>query len=240
MRVALLPEEPYLRVELAVDWREDHTILRVENRVAVAATEVRFGQPHGSIVQPAFARSAAERARFEVPGQRYAHVDDGERGMAILAPDTYGWNARGLKAGGVRLGMSLLRAPRWPDPAADRREHQIAYAFAPTAGAKVSALEAAWLAYTVAPRVRLFTCDDPSVLVVATKPADDGRGVVVRVRECDGLARDVALRCGGRMRAAEAVDAVERPVADAAPAIEAENLRFALPAFALRTFRVLF
>jgi alpha-mannosidase len=239
MRIELRVGEPYLRVELAVDWRENHVILRAENRIAVAAREVRFGQAHGSVVRTAYPRSPAERARFEVPGQRYAHLDDGQRGIAILAPDTYGWNARGLRGGGVRLGMSLLRSPRWPDPTADRGEQRITYAFAPTAGAPVSALEAAWTAYVDEPRVRLFTCETPGVIVVATKPADDGRGVVVRVRECDGTAQDVALRCGGRMRAVEAVDACEQSIRGAV-AIEAENLRFALPAYALRSFRVQF
>lgn len=239
MRIELRAGEPFLRVELAVDWREDHVLLRVENRLAVAANDVRFGQAHGSIVRAANATSAAERARFEVPAQRYAHVDDGSRGLAILAPDTYGWNARGLKGGGVRLGMSLLRSPRWPDPGADRGERRIAYAFAPTAGAAVSALEAAWSAYTDEPRVRLFTCETPGVIVVATKPADDGRGVVVRVRECDGAAQDVALRCGGRMRAAEPVDACELRVPGAV-AIEEENLRFPIGAYALRSIRVQF
>jgi alpha-mannosidase len=239
MRVELRAGEPFLRVELAVDWREDHVLLRVENRIPVAASGVRFGQPHGSIVRAAIPRSAAERARFEVPGQRFAHVDDGDRGVAILAPDTYGWNAQGLKGGGVRLGMSLLRSPRWPDPTADRGERRISYAFAPTAGACVSALEAAWSAYTDAPRVRLFTCETPGVIVVATKPADDGRGVVVRVRECDGAAQDVSLRCGGRMRAAEAVDACELPVPGAVR-IDQEDLRFALGPYALRSFRVAF
>jgi len=193
MRIELRAGEPYLRVELAVDWREDHVILRVENRIAVAARDVRFGQAHGSILRSAYPASPAERARFEVPAQRYAHVDDGNRGLAILAPDTYGWNARGLKGGGVRLGMSLLRSPRWPDPTADRREHRIAYAFAPTAGAAVSALEAAWTAYATEPRVRLFTCEVPSVIVVATKPADDGNGVIVRVRR-HGAGGRLALR----------------------------------------------
>lgn len=239
MRIELLGDEPYLRVELAVDWREDHAILRIENRIAVAARDVRFGQPHGSLLRPAFPATPAERARFEVPAQRYAHIDDGTRGLAILAPDIFGWNARGLKRGGVRVGMSLLRAPRWPDPTADRHEHRIAYAYAPTAGAPVSALETAWLAYACEPRVRLFTCDDPGVLVVATKPADDGHGVIVRVRECDGRASTVALRCGGRMRSVEAVDACERQTAGDVT-IDAENLVFALMPFALRSFRVKF
>jgi alpha-mannosidase len=239
MRIELRAGEPFLRVELGVDWKEDHVVLRVENRVAVAAREVRFGQAHGSIVRTAYPRTPAERARFEVPAQRYAHIDDGERGVAILAPDTYGWNARGLKGGGVRLGMSLLRSPRWPDPGADRGERRIAYAFAPTAGAPVSALEAAWTAYVEEPRVRLFTCDTPGVIVVATKPADDGRGVVVRVRECDGTPQDVVLRCGGRMRSAAAVDACELPVPDKVT-IDQEHLLFALGAYALRSFRLIF
>jgi alpha-mannosidase len=239
MRIELRAGEPCLRIELAVDWREDHVILRVENRLAVPVRDVLFGQAHGSITRTAYPRTPAERARFEVPAQRFALADDGNRGVAIFAPDTYGWNARGLKGGGVNVGLSLLRAPRWPDPSADRGDHRIAYAFAPTAGARVSALEAAWSDYVAEPRVRLFTCETSGVIVVATKPADDGHGVIVRVRECDGGAPDVALRCGGRMRAVACVDACERPVAGDVR-IDAEELRFALAPFALRSFRVEF
>jgi alpha-mannosidase len=239
MQIELREREPFVRVEFVVDWRENHVILRVENRIAVDAPGVRFGQPHGSLVRSAFASSPAERARFEVPAQRYALVDDGERGLAILAPDTYGWNARGLAGGGVRLGLSLLRSPCWPDASADRGEHRIAYAFAPTAGARISALEDAWNAYVGEPHVALFTGDTPGMLVVATKPADDGRGVIVRVRECDGVAQQAALRCGGRMRHAQAVDACEVPVSGDVT-IVAEQLVFALPAYGLRSFRVEF
>ena len=56
----------------------------------------------------------------------------------------------------------------------------------PTSGASISALEHAWLTYAEEDRVRLFTCENPSVLIVATYPSDDASGVIVRVRECDG------------------------------------------------------
>ena len=85
--------------------------------------------------------------------------------------------------------------------------------------------------------MRLFTCDDPAVDIVATKPAEDGVGVIVRVRECDGARRQVVLRCGGRMRRVEAVDACERPIAGEAT-LEEETLCFVLPPYALRSFRV--
>jgi alpha-mannosidase len=239
MRIALHEEEPWLRVELAVAWHEDHVLLRAEHRVALAAREVRYGQPHGTLVRTAYPQSAADRAQFEVPAQRWAHVAHGESGLALFATDLYGWSGIGLPKGGVRLGTSLLRAPRWPDPGADRGEQQLSYAFVPTAGATIGALEDAWQLYADEPRVRLFTCEDPGVLVVATYPSDDGSAVVVRVRECDGVTRRVRLRCGGRMHGATPVDAVERPI-DGDLAIEDEYLVFELGAFALRSFLVRF
>ena len=165
------------------------------------------------------------------------HATDGDAGVAILAADTYGWSALALRSGGIRVGMSLLRSPTWPDPQADRGEHHIAYALVPTAGATIGALEAAWRDYAEPDRVRLFTCDDPAVLVVATKPADDGDGVIVRVRECDGEARRVDLRCGGRMRECERGRCL-RTAGRGRARVDGELLRFVLPAFALRTFRV--
>ncbi len=239
MQISLHEDEPWLRVESAVAWHEKHVLLRAEHRVALRARDVRFGQQHGTLVRTAFANNEADRAKFEVPAQRWAHVTDGEHGLAVFTRDLYGWNAVGLDAGGVRLGTSLLRAPRWPDPMADRGEQRLAYALVPTSGAPVSALEHAWEAYAVADRVRLFTCDDPAVLIVATYPGEGADGVIVRVRECDGAARRVALRCGGRMREAVAVDAAERPAAAEASIVE-EDLVFELGPYALRSFLVRF
>ncbi|HEY6233792.1 MAG TPA: glycoside hydrolase family 38 C-terminal domain-containing protein, partial [Candidatus Elarobacter sp.] len=232
-------DEPWLRVEIAASWHENHVLLRAEHRIALNARDVRFGQQHGTLVRTAFPQTDAERAKFEVPAQRWAHVDDGTHGLAVFSPDLYGWSGVGLKDGGVRLGTSLLRSPRWPDPLADRGEQQLEYAFVPTSGASVSALEHAWRTYAEEDRVRLFTCENESVLIVATYPADDASGVVVRVRECDGGRHRVALRCGGRMRTAIAVDAVERPVPGEAEIVE-EDLVFELGPFALRSFLVRF
>ena len=238
MRLSLAEGEPYVRIELTVRWAARHRILRAEHRFALQTREARFGQPHGTLVRTAAPETAAERARFEVPAQRWVHVTAGRYGAALFAPDTYGWSAFALRRGGIRVGASLLRAPMWPDPGADRGDHTIRYAIAPTAGATIGDLEAAWRDYAEPERVRLFTCDDPAVLVVATKPADDGNGVIVRVRECNGETRRGDLICGGRMRSAESVDACERAIAGDS-IVEGERLSFMLPAFGLRSFRVL-
>lgn len=240
MRVRLVAGEPFLRVDLDVDWTERRTLLRVENWLPLSADRVTYGSPHGAITRSALQSTPAEAAKFEVPGQRYAIARDSQRnGLALFALDTYGWSARVLPRGGMRLGHSLLRGTSWPDERADVGEHRLAYAFAPLRGATAGAIEQAWLQFAHEPRVRLFTCDDTAVLVAACKPAHDGNGVIVRVRECDGAARDVALRCGARMTQAVAVDALERPL-EREVGIEQEQVRFRLEPYELRTLRVRF
>ncbi len=120
MRVELRRGEPFVRVSCAVDWRETHTILRVENWLALQTDRVTYGAPHGCVVRSARRESTRQRAQFEVPGQRFASASDERGGLALFALDTYGWSARTLAGGGLHLGHSLLRSPTWPDPIADR------------------------------------------------------------------------------------------------------------------------
>lgn len=227
--------EPFLRLDVAVDWRERHAVLRLENELRFAAKRLRFGSPHGTVARAAAPRTREERAKFEAPGQRFARADAATGGLAVLALDTYGWSA--ASSGVTRVGNSLLRGPVWPDPDADRGEHAFAFAFVPFASLGMGDLERLWERFAGTTDVPMFVSDDPSVLVVAQKPADDGDGVVVRVRECDGAPRDLVLRCGVRAREVASVDALERPVRRDA-ALEDGALRAQLGAYELRSFRV--
>lgn len=239
MRISLAQNEPFVRVETALEWRANRTILRMENWLTAQPETVRFGSPHGTIDRSVAGDTPEAQARFEVPGQRFASVNHPRGGLAIFTLDTYGWSARRLPKGGVQIGHSLLRSPRWPDPSADRGEAQLVWAFAPHANAGTGALERAWERFASPPSVRLFTSDDDAAAIVAVKPAEDGDGAIVRVRECDGAKRPVRLRCGARMRSVTAVDALERPI-DVEASIEGEYLHATIDAYALRSFRVRF
>ncbi|MHB8145961.1 MAG: alpha-mannosidase [Vulcanimicrobiaceae bacterium] len=240
MRIELRAGEPFVRVALAIDWREHHLLLRCENWFGMHTDAVTYGTPHGTIRRNLARDTAAARARYEVPGQRFALASDaGGSGIAILALDTYGWDARALPAGGVRVGHSLLRGTRWPDERADSGEQRFQWAYAPFANATASACEHLWERFSAAPRVRLFTSDDPAVLVVACKPAADGNGIIVRVRECDGVPRSLRLRCGARMRRAFPVDGLERRLSGEST-IERESLVGSIAAYGLAGYRVVF
>jgi alpha-mannosidase len=211
-RLTLDANEPFLRVEWAVDWRERHALLRIENDLSFRAQRARFGVPHGAVDRAPSPRTPRERAKFEAPGQRYARVDGARGGLALLALDSYGWSI-GRARRGTRLGHSLLRGPTWPDPAADRGTHAFSFAYLPFAELGMGDLERAWELFAGVAGVPMFTSDDPALLVVASKLADEADGIVVRVRECEGAARDAVLRCGARARAVVCVDALERPLA---------------------------
>ena len=241
MRVSLAEGDPFLRVDAAIDWQDRRRFLRIENCLRIDAHEAAYGAPHGVVVRGARADTPERRAQYEVPGQRFAFVRAASRraGLAMLALDTYGWSGRADDRG-FALGHSLLRGTTWPDPSADEGEHRFAWAYLPAQdGATYATIERAWLRFATEPTVRLFDGGDAAVLVVACKPAQDGDGVIVRVRECDGDARRLRVRCGGRMRAVQAVDALERPI-QGDPRIEGESFLSDVPGFGLRSFRVRF
>lgn len=211
MRLALLEDEPYLRVDLAVDWSERKTSLRVEQWLAVDAPSVTDA--------PA--------------SQRFARVAGaGGSGLAVLASDLSSWSLRALRDGGVHLALQLAGEE-------ERGELGFSYAFAPFERASPGMIERVWRIYAFGERVPLFTCEDDAVAIEGTRAAAGAEGAIVGVRECDGLAREVRLHCGGRVRSARELDGEGREVG---PEVRLEEwaLVFMLPASARRRFLVRF
>jgi hypothetical protein len=207
MRLSHLEGEPFLRVELALDWRERRGgSLQMETWLALAGEPGLLGADSGG---------------------RFAHAGDARCALAIFALDADGWKSRRLKHG-LHLIYDLLRSAK---PA----RYDLTWAFAPSGGADAGALEAAWERFAYPPRVRLFTSAEDGVVVDRCRPAGDGDGVILDVRECAGSARPVRLRCGARMRAVEP----EAPRAEEVR-IEAEELVAMIPASATLSFRVRF
>ena len=163
---------------------------------------------------------ANARVRFGID-RRFAAVEDERAGFAIFAAQQSIWKFRVLPRGGAHLRLDLLRR---------RGAAALAWAFAPfEPGISLGALEAAWDRFAHGARVRLFISEDPSVVVTACRPAPEGDGVIVSVREVDGAARPLQLRCGARMREVEG---------DAR--IEGEAISSDIGAFGEREFRVRF
>ncbi len=142
-------------------------------------------------------------------------------GVALLSDSTYGWSAFG-----DTLRLSLLRAPRLPDPEADRGRHAFAYAVMPHAGgwedAAVVAEAAAfnsrvrWASGAVPAGPWVSVEDAPGLVLDTVKRAEDGDALVLRLYEAHGGRGTARVRLPRRPVASAArASLLEEPLADA-------------------------
>ncbi|QVV66875.1 glycoside hydrolase family 38 C-terminal domain-containing protein [Synechococcus sp. LA31] len=127
--VQLRAASPWLELCLRVDWQQRHELLRLELPLAQAACRYAADTPGGVLERPAAVMNAREQARWEVPAISWlASQASAGGGLAVLLD-----GPQGVSADADRLGVSLLRAPTWPDPSADQGLQRIRLALMPCA-----------------------------------------------------------------------------------------------------------
>ena len=113
----------------AIDWWEEKTMLKVAFPVSVKASEASFEIPYGFIRRSTGLTDSWEKAKVEVPAQYWADLSKDDFGVSLINRSKSGYDVKGNT-----IRLSLLRSPIWPDPTADRGEHEVQYALYPHAG----------------------------------------------------------------------------------------------------------
>ena len=239
-----------IELDLDLDWHETEQILKLafplDIRADRSSAEIQFGHVH----RPTHENTSWDAARFELYCHRFVHLAEAGYGVALVNEATYGYDARRhTRADGgttTTVRMSVVRAPRSPDPRADRGRHRWRFALVP--GATVADAIEAGYALNLPLRVTsghggalpqpLVDMDSPAAVVEAVKLADDRSGdVVVRVYESlGGRARSV-LRTSFPVAEAGVVDLLERATGETL-AVDATGDGAAIP-IVLRPFQVL-
>ncbi|UFU08165.1 alpha-mannosidase [Ruania halotolerans] len=215
-----------------VDWHERERILKVAFPLAVHARESTAETQFGYVQRPTHTNTSWDAAKFEIPAHKWLHVGEPGYGIAVTNETTYGHEATrpgpgdAHGAGATTVRLSLLRAPRYPDPQTDQGHHILRYQL--VCGADVpEAIEAGYRTARplrercggapVEPVVRMSegTDNSPShgVLLETVKLADDGSGdLVLRLYESRGGRGRAELHvCEGvQMRGAAVTDLLER------------------------------
>lgn len=114
---------------LHVDWREDHLMLRTAFDVDVRAMRASYDIAFGVCERSTHTNTSWDEVQFEVPAHKWVDLSEKTHGVALLSKQSYGYSAKGNT-----LTLSLLRAPTYPSPQADRGEHDFSYALLPHAG----------------------------------------------------------------------------------------------------------
>ncbi|WNI23836.1 glycoside hydrolase family 38 C-terminal domain-containing protein [Streptomyces sp. ITFR-16] len=249
--LTLAPGAKRLDIDTEVDWHETEKFLKAAFPLDVHAERYASETQFGHFYRATHTNTSWEAAKFEACNHRFVHLEEPGWGVALVNDSTYGHDVtrtvRDSDAGTTTtVRVSLLRAPRFPDPETDQGVHRFRHALVPGAaigdavreGFRVNLPERRVTGEReVAPLVSL---DNDAVVVSAVKLADDASGdLVVRLYESTGGRARVLLSTGFPAGAVVACDLLERPLADApAPERDGEGVRLALRPFELVTLRI--
>ncbi|WAU83700.1 glycosyl hydrolase-related protein [Streptomyces sp. Qhu-G9] len=249
--LSLAPGEWRLDIDTEVDWHETEKFLKLAFPLDVHAERYASETQFGHFFRPTHTNTSWEAAKFEACNHRFVHLEEPGWGVAVVNDSTYGHDVtRAVRDDGgttTTVRVSLLRAPRFPDPETDQGVHRFRHALVPGAGIG-DAVREGWRinlperkvvggASEVAPLVAVA---QDAVVITAVKLADDGSGdVIVRFHESRGGRSRATLTAGFEVEAVTVTDLLERPLAGAAaPERSGDRITLKLRPFELVTLRL--
>jgi len=177
----------------------------------VRALNATYEMQFGHVERPTHYNTSYDLARFEVPMHRWFDLGEHGFGVAILNDCKYGGSVFDNT-----MRLSLLRAPKSPDPACDMGAHRFAYAVMPHAG---NWREAGVVAegyrfnkpFRLGPALggSFATVDDPNLVLDTIKRAEDSDAVVFRFYECHGTRGRATIRLHGNYASARRCNILE-------------------------------
>ncbi|HET9348351.1 MAG TPA: glycoside hydrolase family 38 C-terminal domain-containing protein [Arthrobacter sp.] len=248
-RISLAAGAGSLAISTAVDWQESEKLLKLGFALDVRADRSASETQFGHVFRPTHLNTSWETAKFEICAHRWIHVAEPGYGVAVTNSSTYGHDVtRNIREddGGTTttVRLSLLRAPKFPDPAADRGRHELNVTIRP--GASIADAVEEGYRTNLAPRVvkgahgvePLIAVSNPALVVEAVKLAEDGSGdVIVRVYESLGQRSAGTVTAGFAATGVHTVDLLERPAAAPGVTAAGDSAELALRPFQLVTLR---
>lgn len=228
-RISLGPT-PGIRFDTEVDWREADAMLKVAFPVNVNSARATYEIQFGNVERPTHMNTSWDLAKFEVCAQKWVDLSESDQGVALLNDCKYGHDIHGNV-----IRLTLLRAPKAPDPECDMGVHRFTYVLAPHYGPYnyASVVHAAYalnaplrfaaladsgaLAEHAPPHASLppfLHCDDRNVVIETVKKAEDGPDLIVRLYECHNARGAAVLSCVREIKSAALCDLEENPIAD--------------------------
>ena len=203
-----------------IDWQETHVLLKAAFPLAATGPKATYEIPYGSIERTTTRNNSWEKAKFEVPAQRWADLGDAKQGLSLLNDVKFGYDAEGNT-----LRLTLLRSATWPDEVADKGRQQFRYALYPHAGTWKQAqtvrrgyelndpLKAEQVfahTGTLPAEHSWASVENPNVTLTAIKKAEDADALIFRMYEWAGEATQVKLHIPPGATAATETNLMEK------------------------------
>ncbi|MCA9873422.1 MAG: alpha-mannosidase, partial [Anaerolineales bacterium] len=257
-RVSLCHFSRRLDFETHIDWQEKHTLLKAAFPVDVLTPTASYEVQWGYVERPSHRNTSWDWARFETVAQKWVDVSEGDYGVSLLNDCKYGHDIQDAAPGGAIMRLSLLRGSTRPDPQADQGAHTFCYSLLPHDGrlstptiAEAYALNNPPFAFQAtggqtpatsalpsAPEALSLVAVSPDNVVIETvKPAEDGRGLIVRLYESQRRRGPITLRTGFALAAAWRTNLLEEDQEELD--VAEDTVRLGIRPFQILTLRLL-
>lgn len=216
---ALTANSRRLDIETHIDWHDRRFLLRTLTPADVRADTATFECAHGVIRRPTHTNTSWQQAQFEVVAHRFADLSEPGFGLALLNNAKYGHSVKGNI-----LGLSLVRGPIYPDPLADEGEQSFTYALMPHEGdwaeggvrEEAEDINQPLLSVArsgLAPQTLMpLTLSGIPAALSGLKPAEDGRGLVLRLYEPQGSRGRLSVDLPEGWSLSEPLNLLEEPI----------------------------
>jgi len=241
--IILMPGSRTVLLRNEIDWHETEKLLKLAFPLDIQAAHTEAETQFGFQSRVTHTNTSWEAAKFETSMHRFVLVREQDFGAALVNDSIYGYDtSREVSDDAVTttVRLSLLRAPRFPDPDTDHGHHEIEVGFVIGADAAIATAEGIRInalptlvrgAREVEP---LVSVQGEGIVVSAVKLADDGSGdVIVRVYEALGRRAVGELTVGFEHREVREVSLIEDDIEEARRGGELK-----LRPFEVRTLRI--
>lgn len=92
-----------------IDWNEKNQLLKIHFPVNIKCKQARFDVQFGSIARNTVPQNSYDEAKFEVCGQKWVDLSNGEYGLAVLNDGKYGFGVYKND-----LSMTILKSGAYP------------------------------------------------------------------------------------------------------------------------------
>ncbi|MFF2050996.1 alpha-mannosidase [Leifsonia sp. NPDC058194] len=241
----LAPGSRTLAIAQSTDWHETEKFLKAAFPLDVRAEHTIAETQFGAQKRVTHTNTSWEAAKFETSMHRFVLVEEPGFGVALVNDSVYGYDTERVVADGqvtTTLRLSLLRAPRFPDPETDQGVQTHRYGL--VIGTDLAGATEAGILLNQDERVvtgareaaPLATVEGGAVLS-SVKLADDRSGdLVARLYEPVGRRATARLRVDAPVSAAATATLLEEPLAGMEAAADGA-FDLALSPFEVRTLR---
>lgn len=246
-QLVLAPGSRTLQIKQSTDWHEAEKFLKVSFPLDIRAEHTIAETQFGYHQRVTHVNTSWEAAKFETSMHRFVLAQEPGFGAALINDSIYGFDVtRDSTAAGISttLRLSLLRAPRFPDPETDQGLQTHRYglvigadiASATEAGALLNSAER--IIQGAQPVAPLVTLEGEGLVVSSVKLASDHSGdLVVRVYESLGRRARGTLKINAAIATVSTVSLLEDALVEDCAQLVNGQVNLGLGAFEVRTVR---